>query len=189
MTVPNVVGLPYVRRRRTAAQRVQRVSNRRQSPTRLAGIVTRQTPSGGSEATERIDRHSHRLQGPVDVRRPRRHDAGFRPIAQTTLEAAGFRARVVYEDTDDPTFDGIVVSQDPVGEHAGGAQHARHPVRRLRFVSTDRPTDTTTTPTPREPTRARGGARRRPLERARDLARVGALRRRRRSTRRATRPS
>ena len=36
-------------------------------------------------------------------------------IAQTTLEAAGFRTRIVLEDTDDPTFDGIVISQDPVG--------------------------------------------------------------------------
>ena len=36
-------------------------------------------------------------------------------IAQTTLEAAGFRTRVVLEDTDDPSFDGIVISQDPVG--------------------------------------------------------------------------
>ena len=36
-------------------------------------------------------------------------------IAQTTLEQAGFRTRVVLEDTDDQTFDGIVISQDRVG--------------------------------------------------------------------------
>jgi serine/threonine-protein kinase len=36
-------------------------------------------------------------------------------IAITTLEAAGFRTRPVYEDVDDPAQDGIVLSQDPVG--------------------------------------------------------------------------
>ena len=36
-------------------------------------------------------------------------------IAQATLEAAGFRSRVVFEDTPEPSFDGIVISQDPVG--------------------------------------------------------------------------
>ena len=36
-------------------------------------------------------------------------------IAQATLEAAGFRWRVVYEDTAEPSFDGIVISQDPIG--------------------------------------------------------------------------
>jgi serine/threonine-protein kinase len=39
-------------------------------------------------------------------------------VAETTLEAAGFRTTVVLEDTDDPTLDGIVLSQDP----AGGSQ-------------------------------------------------------------------
>ena len=61
-------------------------------------------------------------------------------IAQTTLEAAGFRTRVVFEDTDDPTFDGIVISQDPVG----GTQAKPNALITLfvgRFVST-----TTTTP-------------------------------------------
>jgi serine/threonine-protein kinase len=39
-------------------------------------------------------------------------------VAQSTLEAAGFATDVELEDTDDPTLDGIVLSQDP----AGGSQ-------------------------------------------------------------------
>ena len=40
-------------------------------------------------------------------------------IAQATLEAAGFRTRVVLEDTDEASFDGIVISQDPIGGTQG----------------------------------------------------------------------
>ncbi|MBA3347377.1 MAG: PASTA domain-containing protein, partial [Actinobacteria bacterium] len=35
--------------------------------------------------------------------------------ARGALENEGFRVRVVREDTDDPTLDGIVTSQDPPG--------------------------------------------------------------------------
>ena len=61
-------------------------------------------------------------------------------IAQTTLENAGFRTRVVFEDTDDFAQDGIVNAQDPVG----GSQAKPNTIVTLfvgRFVET-----TTTTP-------------------------------------------
>ena len=63
---------------------------------------------------ERDDGHAVRVEGPVDRRRPGR-DRPDVTIAQTTLENAGFRTRVVFEDIDDPNLDGIVTSQDPVG--------------------------------------------------------------------------
>jgi len=62
-------------------------------------------------------------------------------VARQTLEAAGFNVREVPEDTDDPTLDGIVISQDP----AGGAQAKSGSLVTL-FVGRFTGTDTTTTP-------------------------------------------
>jgi beta-lactam-binding protein with PASTA domain len=64
-------------------------------------------------------------------------------IARTTLEDAGFRVREVLEDTDDPAFDGIVISQDPVG----GAQAAPDSLVTL-FVGRFTGGETTTTTEP-----------------------------------------
>src|SRR6476619_6331272 len=139
VNVPNVVGLPYDQ----AASELQRngfsVSRIDEESDQAAGIVTRQTPSGGSEGSK---------GSTVTVTVSTGHSTSAVPdvttqdfaIAQTTLEAAGFRTRVVFEDTDDPTFDGIVISQDPVG----GTQAKPNALITLfvgRFVST-----TTTTP-------------------------------------------
>ena len=63
-------------------------------------------------------------------------------IAQTALENAGFRSKIVFEDTEDQTLDSIVISQDPVG----GSQEKPDTVVTLfvgRFVEA---TTTTTTP-------------------------------------------
>ena len=69
-------------------------------------------------------------------------------MAKATLEGAGFRVRHVFEDTDDPSQDGIVISQDP----APGAQAKPKSVVTLfvgRLVqSAQTTTTTTTTPTP-----------------------------------------
>ena len=66
-------------------------------------------------------------------------------VAQTTLEDAGFRTRVEFEDTDDPALDGIVTSQGP----AGGTQAKPDSIVTLfvgRFTAPRR--DTQTTPIP-----------------------------------------
>ncbi len=139
VTVPNVVGLPYDQ----AASELQRNGF---SPSRIdeesdqaAGIVTSQTPSGGSEGSKGSTVTVTVSKGPSTSAVPDVTTQDY-AIAQTTLEAAGFRTRVVFEDTDDPTFDGIVISQDPVG----GTQAKPNALITLfvgRFVST-----TTTTP-------------------------------------------
>ena len=114
LSVPNVIGLPYDQ----AASELQRVGfgvARVDVDSELAaGIVTDQDPNGGSESSRGSTVTLSVSRGPVTSAVPdvTTQDVS---IAQTTLEAAGFRTRVVLEDTDDPTFDGIVISQDPVG--------------------------------------------------------------------------
>ena len=114
LSVPNVIGLPYDQ----AAAELKRVGfgvARVDVDSDLAaGIVTDQDPSGGSESSKGSTVTLSVSRGPVTSAVPdvTTQDVA---IAQTTLEAAGFRTRVVLEDTDDPNFDGIVISQDPVG--------------------------------------------------------------------------
>src|SRR3990172_7233279 len=114
LSVPNVIGLPYDQ----AAAELQRVGfgvARVDVDSELAaGIVTDQDPNGGSESSKGSTVTLSVSRGPVTSAVP---DVTTQDvtIAQTTLEAAGFRTRVVLEDTDDPNFDGIVISQDPVG--------------------------------------------------------------------------
>jgi eukaryotic-like serine/threonine-protein kinase len=65
--------------------------------------------------------------------------------ARATLENAGFRVREVLEDTQDPAFDGVVISQDPVG----GSQAEQRSIVTLfvgRFTGGDT-TETETVPT------------------------------------------
>ena len=76
VTVPNVVGLPYDQ----AASELQRagfgVARIDVDSDQAAGIVTDQEPNGGSEGSKGSTVTRLRLEGPVDVGRSRRHDAG-----------------------------------------------------------------------------------------------------------------
>ncbi len=166
VTVPNVVGLPYDQ----AASELQRagfgVARLDVDSDQAAGIVTDQEPNGGSEGSKGSTVTVSVSRGPTTAAVPdvTTQDVS---IAQTTLEAAGFRTRIELEDTDDPAFDGIVISQDPVG----GTQAKPNTLVTLfvgRFVRDDDRRR-------RDHTRSRGRARRWPLERARDLHRVRSL--------------
>ena len=114
VTIPNVIGLPYDQ----AANELQRAGfgvSRIDVDSELAtGIVVDQEPSGGSEGSKGSTVTLSVSKGPVTAAVPdvTTQDVG---IAQTTLEAAGFRSRVVLEDVGDPALEGIVISQDPVG--------------------------------------------------------------------------
>jgi beta-lactam-binding protein with PASTA domain len=113
VTVPNVVGLPYdqaaseLRRAGFDVSRVDVDSDQEE------GVVTSQDPSGGSESSRGSTVTLSVSRGPTTSAVPdvTTQDVA---IAQTTLEAAGFRTRVVLEDTEDITQDGIVLSQDPI---------------------------------------------------------------------------
>jgi beta-lactam-binding protein with PASTA domain len=143
VNVPSVVGHPYDQ----AAAELQGagfvVSRIDEESDQDEGIVTRQTPSGGSEGSRGSTVTVYVSKGPSTSAVPdvTTQDVA---IAQTTLEAEGFRWRIVYEDTTDFAQDGIVNAQDPVG----GSQAEPNTVVTLfvgRFVEQ---TDETTTPTP-----------------------------------------
>ncbi len=114
VVVPNVVNQPYeqaaleLRRNGFGVTRVDVASDLTE------GIVVDQDPSGDSEATKGTTVTLSVSRGPSTVAVPdvTTQDVS---IAQVTLESAGFRTSVVFEDVDDPSFDGIVMSQDPVG--------------------------------------------------------------------------
>ena len=139
VTVPNVVNLPYdqaATELRAAGFNVSRIDV---ASDLAAGIVTAQDPAGGSEGSKGSTITLSVSKGPTTSAVPdvTTQDVA---IAQTTLETAGFRTRVVLENTEDPSSDGIVVSQDPVG----GSQAKPNTLITLfvgRFTGT-----TTTTP-------------------------------------------
>jgi eukaryotic-like serine/threonine-protein kinase len=143
VTIPSVVGLPYDQ----AAAELQGagfdVSRIDEDSDQAEGVVTRQTPSGGSEGSRGSTVTVYVSRGPTTSAVPdvTTQDVS---IAQTTLENAGFRTRIVLEDTADPTSDGIVISQDPIG----GSQAEPNAIITLfvgRFVALETD-ETTTTP-------------------------------------------
>jgi beta-lactam-binding protein with PASTA domain/predicted Ser/Thr protein kinase len=141
VSVPNVIGLPYDQ----AAAELQgagfRTSRIDVESELAAGIVVDQEPSGGTESSKGSTITLSVSKGPTTTAIPDVTSQDV-AIAQTTLEAAGFRTRVVLENVDDPTQDGIVISQDPVG----GTQAKQNSLVTLyvgRYVE-----PATTTPTP-----------------------------------------
>jgi serine/threonine-protein kinase len=143
VSIPSVVGLPYDQAASELRQKGFGVSRIDKESDQAAGIVTDQDPSGGSQGSNGSTVTLTVSKGPSTAAVPdvTTQDVS---IAQTTLDAAGFRTRVVLEDTDDPTQDGIVMSQDPIG----GTQAKPNTLVTLfvgRFVSS---TTTTTTTTP-----------------------------------------
>jgi serine/threonine-protein kinase len=143
VNVPSVVGLPYDQAAAELQQAGFAVSRVDVDSDQAAGIVTDQEPNGGSEGSKGSTITVSVSKGPSTSAVPdvTTQDVA---IAQTTLEAAGFRTRIVLEDVEDASFDGIVISQDPVG----GTQakpNTRVTLFVGRFVET---TTTTTTTTP-----------------------------------------
>ncbi|HEU0246559.1 MAG TPA: Stk1 family PASTA domain-containing Ser/Thr kinase [Gaiellaceae bacterium] len=114
VTVPNVVNLPFEQAQLELQQAGFNVSRIDVASDLKAGIVVRQDPTGGSESSKGSTVTLSVSQGPSTTAVPDVTTQDF-AIAQATLEAAGFRWRVVYEDTTESSFDGIVISQDPVG--------------------------------------------------------------------------
>ncbi len=114
VTVPNVVGLPYDQ----AASELRRagfnVSRIDVDSEQEAGVVTSQDPAGGSEGSRGSTVTLSVSRGPSTSAVPDVTTQDY-AIAQATLSNQGFRNTVVFEDTADPTQDGIVLSQDPIG--------------------------------------------------------------------------
>ena len=143
VTIPSVVGLPYDQASAELQGAGFNVSRIDEDSDQAEGTVTRQTPSGGSEGSRGSTVTVYVSRGPTTAAVPdvTTQDVS---IAQTTLENAGFRSRVVLEDVFDPTQDGIVTAQDPIG----GSQAAPNAIITLfvgRFVG-EETDETTTTP-------------------------------------------
>jgi serine/threonine-protein kinase len=149
-----VVGLDYS----TALQQLQAagfaVARTDVESTQPAGVVTAQVPSGSSTATKGSTVNLSVSNGPQtnplpDVTGQTQADA------TATLKAAGFKVKVTKQDTDVETFDGIVISQDPVGNSQQDpntlvtlfvGQYVPPPADTT--TTTTDTTATTTTPTP-----------------------------------------
>ena len=143
VTVPSVVGAPYdqaAAELRSAGFEVSRIDV---DSDLAAGLVTRQDPSGGSEGSRGSTITLSVSKGPTTSAVPEVTGQDY-SIAQVTLDNAGFRTRVVFEDTSDPSQDGIVTAQDPIA----GTQAEPNTLVTLfvgRFVEE---TTDPTTPTP-----------------------------------------
>jgi serine/threonine-protein kinase len=142
VTVPNVIGLPYDQ----AASELQSAGfevNRADVASDLAkGIVVDQDPNGGASSSKGTTVTLSVSRGPTTAAVPDVTGQDV-TVARATLENAGFRVRESLEDTDDPSLDGIVSSQDP----AGTVQAAPNSIVTLfvwRFV--EETTTTTTEP-------------------------------------------
>jgi serine/threonine-protein kinase len=106
--------------------------------------VVRQTPSAGAVATKGSTVTIYVSNGPKTSTVPDVTSQDVQTAGQT-LHAAGFNVHVTYQDTNDPTQDGIVLSQNP-----GGNSRAT-PGTVIALVAgryTGGGTDTTTTTTP-----------------------------------------
>lgn len=146
IAVPPVVGLDFS----TALQQLQAagfaVARTDVESDKPAGVVTNQVPSGSSTAARGSTVNLSVSNGPQTTPLP--VVSGLtRADARATLTAAGFKVRVISQDTDVEAFDGVVISQDP----PGSTQQDPNTIVTI-FVgvfvppNVTVPTDTTTTP-------------------------------------------
>ena len=143
ISVPSVIGLQYS----DAASQLQKAGfqvSRVDVDSELEkGEVVDQAPDGGQTAAKGSTVTLSVSKGAATAAVP--DVTSFQlSDAQAALQSAGFKSQVVLEDTTDPTLDGFVISQDPVG----GSQ-AKPGSSVTLFVGrfTVGATSTTTTPT------------------------------------------
>ena len=114
VTVPNVVGQPYA----SAESQLQglnfAVARESVESDEPVDIVVGQTPGAGSEASKGSTVTLQVSEGPATSTVPD-VTSQDEASARSALRTSGFRVRVVREDTEDPSLDGLVVSQDPPG--------------------------------------------------------------------------
>jgi serine/threonine-protein kinase len=113
VTVPNVVGIPYDQAAAELRRQGFDVARADVDSDLAEGIVVSQSPGGGSSSEKGATVTLSVSRGPVTSAVPEvtTFDAS---AAESTLRAAGFRVQTVFENTDDPTLDGVVISQDPL---------------------------------------------------------------------------
>jgi serine/threonine-protein kinase len=145
--VPSVLNLPYEQAAAELKQAGFNVARIDVDSDLAKGIVVDQEPGGGTESSRGSTVTLSVSRGPVTSAVPdvTTFDA---VVARQTLQAAGFRVQEVPEDTDDPTLEGIVISQDPVGgSQAKSGSLVTIFVGRFTGTETTTPETTTTTTT------------------------------------------
>ena len=142
VAVPAVVGLDYT----AAAQQLQAagfaVARTAVDSTQPANVVVSQVPSGSSTAAKGSTVNLSVSNGPQTTPLPD-VTGQTEANAQASLTAAGFAVTVTPQDTDIPTYDGIVISQDP----PGNTQQDPKTIVTLFVGSYVPPATTPTTPT------------------------------------------
>jgi eukaryotic-like serine/threonine-protein kinase len=112
--VPNVVGTAY----ESAASQLQGigfgVARSDVEDDAAAGTVVGQDPPAGSQRSKGSTITLQVSKGPKTSTIPD-VESQEEGSARSTLEASGFKVRVVEQEIDDQTLDGLVISQDPAG--------------------------------------------------------------------------
>ena len=115
IAVPSVVGQPYP----SAVSVLQGAGFAIGPPQQVDSdqpkdTVVGQSPGGGSFATKGTTVTLQVSKGPKTSGVP---DVTSQDVdtARATLEGSGFKVKVIRQDTADPTFDNVVISQDPPG--------------------------------------------------------------------------
>ena len=112
VAVPSVIGLLY----ETAASQLQAsgfaVARRNVESDQPRDTVVKQVPEGGSLATVATTITVSVSLGPTTTPVP---DVTNQDVdtARATLQAAGFKVKVVREDTEDPLLENVVIGQEP----------------------------------------------------------------------------
>ncbi len=114
ISVPNVVGQQYASAESALQGLGFGVARENVESDEPAGIVVGQVPGAGSEASKGSTVTLQVSEGPQTSEVPdvTSQDAAS---ARSQLQSSGFRTRVVREDTEDLSLDGLVISQDPAG--------------------------------------------------------------------------
>ena len=146
--VPNVVGLPYESAASTlqgANFAVARVEVDSDQP---KGTVVDQSPNGNELTSKGSTIRLQVSKGPTTEAIP---DVTSQSTdsARETLITSGFKVKLVQQDTDDPSLEGLVISQDPPGGEQGKpGTTVTIFVGRFTGTPPTTPTDTTTITTP-----------------------------------------
>jgi serine/threonine-protein kinase len=114
VAVPPVVGLPFEQASselQAAGFAVRRTDVDSNQP---EGIVIAQDPGGNTLAAKNATVTLSVSKGPETTGIPDVESVDEQ-TAKDTLAAAGFKVKVLREDVDDPSLEGIVLSQDPPG--------------------------------------------------------------------------
>jgi serine/threonine-protein kinase len=140
IAVASVLGLPIDQATSTLQAQGFQVSPRFVDSSQPANTVIAQSPKGGESAGKNSTVSLTVSKGPKTSTVPNvtSYDVS---TAEQTLQASGFRDTIVYQQTTDPTQDGVVLSQSP----KGGAQEPAKTVVTLTVGQLVSGTDTTTT--------------------------------------------